>query len=154
MFGKKRVKSTPLLIVHERFDTLVGRHTEIQGKLVVQESVRIDGRVVGTVEAPCESTHTVVIGTTGEIQGDILAHRVVVAGKVAGQIHAVDRVELHQGCLVQGDIKYGSIAIEHGARVQGLLLQVDADSSVRTGIDAHEAIRRAQSAGMADPDRS
>jgi cytoskeletal protein CcmA (bactofilin family) len=49
----------------------------------------------------------------------------LVAGKVAGQIPARERVELQAKCLVQGDIKYGSIAVEHGARVMGLLLQVD-----------------------------
>jgi len=145
MFGSKKDKSTPLVISQERFDTLVGRHTEIQGRLVLQESVRIDGRVVGNIEAPREVSSTVVIGATGEVQGDIMAHRVVVAGKIAGQIHALERVELHQGCLVQGDIKYGSIAIEHGARVQGLLLQVDADNGSRNDLDAQEAIRRAQS---------
>jgi len=144
MFGAKKDKSTPLVLSQERFDTLVGRHTEIHGKLVLQESVRIDGRVIGNIEAPRDASNTVVIGPTGEVQGDILAHRVVVAGKVAGQIHAIDRVELHENCMVQGDIKYGSIAIEHGARVQGLLLQVDPEAGVRNDADAQEAIRRAQ----------
>lgn len=150
MFRSKKEKSTPLVLSQERFDTLVGRHTEIHGKLVLQESIRIDGRVVGNIEAPRDASNTVVIGATGEVQGDILAHRVVVAGRVAGQIHALDRVELHENCMVQGDIKYGSIAIEHGARVQGLLLQMDPETGVRNEADAQEAIRRAQSAGTAE----
>lgn len=147
MFRSKKDKSTPLALSQERFDTLVGRHTEIHGKLVLQESIRIDGRVIGDIEGPRDASSTVVIGATGEVQGDVLAHRVVVAGKVAGQIHALDRVELHENSMVQGDIKYGSIAIEHGARVQGLLLQMDPESGGRTEADAQEAIRRAQSAG-------
>lgn len=150
MFRSRKEKSTPLVLSQERFDTLVGRHTEIHGKLVLQESIRIDGRVIGNIEAPRDANITVVIGATGEVQGDILAHRVVVAGKVAGQIHALDRVELHENCMVQGDIKYGSIAIEHGARVQGLLLQVDPEAGVRNETDAQEAIRRAQSAGASE----
>ena len=150
MFRSKKEKSTPLVLSQERFDTLVGRHTEIHGKLVLQESIRIDGRVVGNIEAPRDASNTVVIGATGEVQGDILAHRVVVAGRVAGQIHALDRVELHENCMVQGDIKYGSIAIGHGARVQGLLLQMDPETGVRNEADAQEAIRRAQSAGTAE----
>lgn len=150
MFRSRKEKSTPLVLSQERFHTLVGRHTEIHGKLVLQESIRIDGRVIGNIEAPRDANNTVVIGATGEVQGDILAHRVVVAGKVAGQIHALDRVELHENCMVQGDIKYGSIAIEHGARVQGLLLQVDPEAGVRNETDAQEAIRRAQSAGASE----
>lgn len=144
MFGFKKGKTAALSLGQERFDTLVGRHTEIHGKLVLHESVRIDGRVVGHVEAQSEASHTLVIGPTGEVQGDIVACRVLVAGKVAGQIHAMDRIELHESALVQGDITYGSIAIAHGARVQGLLLQLDATEGAREGADAQEAIRRAQ----------
>lgn len=150
MFGSKKDKSTALVLGQERFDTLVGRHTEIHGKLVLQESVRIDGRVVGNIEAQREAKSTLVIGATGEVLGDILAYRVLVAGKVAGQIHAIDRVELHESCLVQGDIKYGSIAIAHGASVQGLLLQLEAAEGLREGADAQEAIRRAQVSGSGD----
>ena len=50
---------------------------------------------------------------------------------------------------MQGDLKYASIAIEHGARVQGLLLQLDAaDSTARPDKDAQEAIRRVQALGQ------
>ena len=147
MFGKKKEKATPLMLSQERFDTLIGRDTEIHGKLVIHESVRIDGKVIGNIESRKDTSTTVVVGASSQIQGDILAHRVVVAGQVAGHIHAHERVELHTDCLVQGDIKYGSIAIEHGARVLGLLLQVDPSEAV-TSLDqgAQNAIRKAQSA--------
>ena len=153
MFGSKKEKTAALALGQERFDTLVGRHTEIHGKLLLRESVRIDGRVVGNIEAQRDANNTLVIGATGEVQGDILAYLVLVAGKVAGQIHAIDRVELHENCLVQGDIKYGSIAIAHGACVQGLLLQLETTEGERDGVDAQEAIRRAQVSGPAELSR-
>ncbi len=144
MFANRKGKATPLVESPEKFDTLVGRRTEVHGKVLVQESIRIDGRVVGDVEAAPGQSVTVVVSASGEIQGDVCAHRVVIAGKVSGQIHAPERVELHAGCRVQGDIKYGSIAIEHGARVLGLLLQVEADGASGADQDAQAAIRRAQ----------
>ena len=71
------------------------------------------------------------------------------AGKVAGNIHAYERVELMASALVQGDIKYASMAVEHGARLLGLLLQVDAAAApVRSDMDAKDAIRKAQSTGL------
>jgi cytoskeletal protein CcmA (bactofilin family) len=74
-----------------------------------------------------------------------MAHRVLVAGKVSGQIHARERVELQARCRVQGDIKYGSIAIEHGAQVMGLLLQLDESAQDLTGDrDLQQALRRAK----------
>ncbi len=153
MFGKKK-STSPLLTLHqEKFGTLIGPQAEFEGQLLLGESVRIDGRVVGNVLARPDQAISVVIGPDAEVVGDVSAERVIVAGKVAGNIHAKDRIELHAGCLIQGDLKYTSIAVEHGARVQGLLLQVDAaDELGRADQDAQQAIRRAQSTNSAPVD--
>jgi cytoskeletal protein CcmA (bactofilin family) len=138
-------KSTTFKALPEKFDTLIGKNTAIHGRLVLLDSIRIDGKVVGNIESSKDESITVVIGASGEVQGDIVAHRVVVAGKVSGHIHAHERVELHADCLVQGDIKYGSIAIEHGSKVLGLLLQVGATAAPNmSDADAQSAIRKAQ----------
>lgn len=148
MFGKKKNSPTPLVLTQEKFDTLIGRHAEFEGNLRLNESIRVDGKVYGNVQCASDQPVSVVVGATGEVVGDVIAQRVIVAGRVSGNIHALDRVELHAGCFVQGDLKYVSIAVEHGARVQGLLLQVDAaDSLGRTDRDAQEAIRKAQGLG-------
>lgn len=147
MFGKKKNNPTPLVLTQEKFDTLIGRHAEFEGNLRLNESVRIDGKVFGNVQCVSDQPVSVVVGATGEVVGDVIAQRVIVAGRVSGNIHALDRVELHAGCFVQGDLKYVSIAVEHGARVQGLLLQVDAADLGRTDRDAQEAIRKAQGLG-------
>ncbi len=146
MFSKfAKNKSTIFRALPDKFDTLIGKNTAVHGRLVLLESIRIDGKVVGNIESSKEESITVVIGATGEVQGDIVAQRVVVAGKVAGNIHAHERVELHADCLVQGDIKYGSIAIEHGSKVLGLLLQVGAAAQANmSDADAQSAIRKAQ----------
>ena len=153
MFGKKKNSATPLVLNQEKFDTLIGRHAEFEGVLRLKESVRIDGRVVGNVLSASEQPVSVVVGPSGEVVGDVVAQRVIVTGRVSGNIHALDRVELHAGCMVQGDLKYASIAVEHGAGVQGLLLQVDADvaeHAARSDRDLHDVTRKAQSMGSAD----
>jgi len=148
MFSKfAKNKSTTFKALPEKFETTIGKNTAVHGRMVLQESLRIDGKVVGNIESSKEESITVVIGASGEVQGDIVAQRVVVVGKVAGNIHAHERVELHTDCLVQGDIKYGSIAIEHGSKVLGLLLQVGASAPANlSDADAQNAIRKAQSA--------
>lgn len=145
MFGKDKSSSAPLSKGSEKFDTVIGRRAEVHGCLRVQESVRIDGKVVGNIEAPTEAQLLVMIGPHGEVHGDVLASRIIVAGKVAGNIHAFERVELLASALIQGDIKYASMAVEHGAKLMGLMLQVDAsDAPALTDMDAQEAIRKAQ----------
>ena len=144
MFGKRaKPGPSPLTLDQESFSTLIGRQTILEGQLRVRESIRIDGELIGHVQAPADQAVAVVVSPTGHVQGDIIARRVVIAGRVSGHIHAQDRVELHAGCLVQGDIKYGSIAIEHGARVLGLLLQVD-DAQERFDHDTQAALARVQ----------
>jgi len=141
MFEKFSNKS--MAASSEKFDTIIGRTTTIQGTLVLLDSVRIDGRVVGNVESAPDCKIAVAIGPTGEVTGDIKAHRVMVAGKVFGHIHAADRVEFQKDSLVQGDVSYGSIAVEHGAKLSGLILQNKTIEDSATGAQA--AIQTAQS---------
>ena len=141
MFEKFSNKS--MSVSSEKFDTIIGRTTTIQGTLVLLDSVRIDGRVVGNVESAPDCKIAVAIGPTGEVTGDIKAHRVMVAGKVFGHIHAADRVEFQKDSLVQGDVSYGSIAVEHGAKLSGLILQNKTMEDSATGAQA--AIQTAQS---------
>jgi cytoskeletal protein CcmA (bactofilin family) len=138
-FSQKSMSSTS-----EKFDTLIGRTTTIQGNLIVRDSLRIDGKVLGNIESAAGCKITVAIGPTGEITGDISAHRVMVAGKVSGHIHAAERVEFQKDSVVQGDVSYGSIAVEHGAKLSGLILQnQNLDNSVS---GAQAAIQSAQTA--------
>jgi cytoskeletal protein CcmA (bactofilin family) len=141
MFEKFSNKS--MAVNSEKFDTIIGRTATIQGTLVLLDSVRIDGRVVGNVESAPDCKIAVAIGPTGEVTGDIKAHRVMVAGKVFGHIHAADRVEFQKDSLVQGDVSYGSIAVEHGAKLSGLILQNKTMEDSATGAQA--AIQTAQS---------
>jgi tripartite-type tricarboxylate transporter receptor subunit TctC len=76
MFGSKKTNLTPLVMGQEKFDTLIGRNAEIHGCLKLQESVRIDGKVVGNIEAPKDGAISVVIGPTGEVHGDVMASRI------------------------------------------------------------------------------
>jgi len=146
MFNRKPSAHLPMTQSAERFDTLIGPQSAIEGQLKLSGSTRIDGRVQGNIMAAGESV-AVVISPSAQVQGDITAHRVLVAGRVAGQIHASDRVELQASCVVQGDIKYGSIAIEHGAKVMGLLLQLDESARELPGErDLQQALQKAKAA--------
>lgn len=147
MFGNSNGKNaSPLTLGKERFDTLIGRQTEIQGNLQFGESIRIDGKVVGNVGLPGSQEQSVVIGPTGEVQGDVSAGRVIVAGKVLGNIHAFEKVELDAAAVVHGDIKYQSIAMAHGCRVHGLLLHLDAsEPTAAARLGTQEVLRRARS---------
>ena len=141
----EKIKNKAFADTQERFDTLVGRTTTIYGRLVLLDSVRIDGKVLGNIETAPGNKISVAIGPTGEVTGDITAHRVMVAGKVEGNIYAAERVEFHKESIVQGDISYGSIAVEHGARLLGLVIQnPNSSAASNSNADAKNVIRKAQ----------
>ena len=137
----RKMKQSKLLPTQEKFDTLIGATTEIYGRLVLLDSVRIDGKVIGNIETVKEKKVTVAIGRSGEVSGDITAHRVMVAGKVEGNIYANERAEFHKDSEVRGDITYGTIGVEHGAKLLGLVIQAQNSSSTT---DAQTVIKMAQ----------
>jgi cytoskeletal protein CcmA (bactofilin family) len=111
----------------ESFETIVGPATEVHGRIVANESLRIDGRVIGNIESRQGKNVSIALGRTGMVQGDINAFRVLVAGRVEGNIYATERVELHEGAEVRGDITYGQLGIEHGAKLNGLMISKSSD---------------------------
>ena len=113
----------------ESFETIVGPATEVHGRIVANESLRIDGRVIGNIESRQGKNVSIALGRTGMVQGDINAFRVLVAGRVEGNIYATERVELHEGAEVRGDITYGQLGIEPGAKLNGLMISKGSDES-------------------------
>lgn len=115
----------PFRLGKGQFDTLIGSGSLIEGNLFLKQNVRVDGTVKGGLQESDGASISVMVGTTGLVTGNIIAGRVVVAGQVHGNICAMERVELQAGCTVIGDIKYQSMAVEHGANLHGLLLQME-----------------------------
>ena len=128
MFKKKKPNGF-LQATIEEFETIIGPHAEVHGRIVIDKGMRVDGKVVGNIEAHPNSTVSVALGSAGQVLGDINAYRVLVAGKVEGNIYATERVELHDGSEVRGDITYGQIGIEPGAKLFGLMIARDTEIS-------------------------
>jgi len=141
MFKKKQ--QTLLSPTSESFDTYIGKRAKFHGRLVADKSVRIDGEIFGNVEIPDTNANvTIAIGETGFVQGDIKAFRVLIAGKVDGNIYASEKVELHRTAEVKGDITYGLLGIEHGANVLGLMVRKVGNQM--TVEDASDVIKKIQ----------
>ena len=62
------------------------------------------------------------IGLTGSVQGNIYAQRLIVGGRIIGNVFVTETVELHDSADVQGDITYSQISIEPGAKINGRMV--------------------------------
>ena len=94
----------------------IGKSIEIKGDLTGKEDLVIEGTVEGRVELP-EAQLTV--GANGSIQAEVRAKSVVVIGKVSGDIHGTDRIEIQSTGVVQGDVTAPKLVVAEGAVLNG-----------------------------------
>jgi cytoskeletal protein CcmA (bactofilin family) len=120
MFSKN---ATPKTDTH--LETIIGAESSFQGNLRSKGSVRIDGKIDGGVAA-----EGVIIGERGEVQGDISARSVVVGGKITGNIHATESLELLTKSQVFGDLHAPQLLIAEGAIFEGSCLMASEKAKV------------------------
>src|SRR5579864_9154175 len=96
--------------------TRIGKSIVIKGELSCSEDLDIEGRVEGTIEP---KGNRLTIGPNGSVRANVSARAVIVQGKLEGNIHASDRVDLKESAIVVGDITTQRISIEEGAHLKG-----------------------------------
>lgn len=92
-------------------NTIIGKDTIINGTLDIKGALRVDGTVKGKIIC----SDCVTIGATGVVEAEIESHSAIVAGKMNGNIHASETIELQAKCEMDGDLKTKSLVIEQGA---------------------------------------
>ena len=97
--------------------SVIGPGMEIVGDIKCDGTVRVEGRVEGSIKA----TKSVVVGKDGTVKGDIETQDVVVAGAVTGTVFGASRVELQETCRVEGDIRSRRVKLDEGGTVEGRL---------------------------------
>lgn len=102
--------------------TLIAANTRIEGDVHFSDQLQIQGQVKGNLLAEPDTDARVEISEQGTVFGDIRVPRVVVNGRVKGDIHAGHQLELAANARVQGDVHYQMIQMEMGARVDGNLV--------------------------------
>src|SRR5437762_11307647 len=94
----------------------IGPSVNIKGQLSGSEDLYVDGQVEGSIDL---HANNLTVGPNGHIRADVNAKGVVLNGKVDGNIHATDRIELRKSAVVSGDIFTRRIVIEDGAYFKG-----------------------------------
>jgi len=114
----------------EFFETIIGPKTIIYGRVATEISLRIDGKIVGNIEAVAHkggaspTQVAIAIGEGARVTGDIRANRILIAGSVEGNVYASERLELLDGARVIGDITYGEITVTKKSFHQGIMVSV------------------------------
>jgi len=109
--------------------TIIGEGTVIQGDVIYEGGLHIDGKVEGNISAQSGSTATLTLSKLGTVHGNIDVPTVVIDGEVQGDVTASERVQLIANSRITGNVKYNLIEMEVGAEVNGQLLRQEGDSS-------------------------
>jgi cytoskeletal protein CcmA (bactofilin family) len=94
----------------------LGSSLHIKGQITGTEALQIDGKVDGPISL---RGHELTVGPNAQLNSEIHAGQVIVYGKVVGNVHARERVDVKTDGSIIGDISTARISIEDGAHFKG-----------------------------------
>jgi cytoskeletal protein CcmA (bactofilin family) len=108
--------------------SVIDAHLSIQGDIATDGTVRVDGRIDGTLHR----ADTLIIGAGGVVIGNVEAREVVVGGELTGDLSVRGRVEIQKTATVRGDIRAAAVGLEEGGTVHGhvIVRSLDAEMPV------------------------
>ena len=99
---------------HPKLEVIIGSDTVIKGEITSKGTVRIDGRFEGTLAA-----EAVIIGEGAYLLGDISSKTMLAAGRITGNVHSVESVEIQPRGEVCGDIYTSRLTVAEGGIFEG-----------------------------------
>jgi cytoskeletal protein CcmA (bactofilin family) len=89
--------------------------SHLQGELRFETSFRVDGKLTGTVR----SEGDLIVGESGEIEGELQVGQLFVSGTVRGTILASRKIQIAPTGKVFAELDTPSLVIEDGATFEG-----------------------------------
>ena len=113
-------------------DTLIGPQVTIRGDVEFSGGLYVEGRIVGRVTATGGERAVLMLAEQGSIEGEVHAPVVMIDGRLEGDVHAAERVELAAKARVAGNVHYRVVEMHAGAQLTGRLVHADAASATVT----------------------
>lgn len=98
-----------------RVSSVIGKKTIVEGTLIGNELLRIDGLVKGIVK----SEGKIIVGNGGKVEGKIEANEIFVGGTVEGELFATEKVEANPTGRIYGDIHTKRLIVDDNAVFEG-----------------------------------
>ncbi|MBX3292951.1 MAG: polymer-forming cytoskeletal protein [Acidobacteria bacterium] len=133
-----------------RLSGFVGHGTTLSGETSFHAMLRVDGHLVGSVSS---GSGTLIVGTNGQVDANVMVSSAMVNGVVNGDIIATERVQLGRTAKVVGNIQTPRIIIEEGAVFEGVCSMMKArETAEQQSAEAESQYRAAQTAAIAVDD--
>jgi cytoskeletal protein CcmA (bactofilin family) len=113
--------------------TTISTGTVVNGDITSEGDFRIVGKLIGSVN----SKGKVVIGKTGQVEGNIHCQNADFSGSVIGNVIVENMLLLKASSNLKGDIKTEKLSIESGALFSGNCLM--SNSNVKSSNEKKQA---------------
>lgn len=123
--------------------TLLMEGTSVQGELVAEGDIRIDGNVSGRIT--CRAT--LIIGSEGYVEGEITAQNMRISGKLKGNADVSGELRLESSASIDGDLTVAALDVEDGAKLNGRVYMKQ-DGMVEERLREQEKEAEPQLSGM------
>lgn len=98
----------------DKLQTILGEETVLNGELISEGIIRIDGRFSGGITGGI-----VIVGKNAIVNANVKCDELTIYGKIKGNVHSKHNVEIVDGGELIGDIKASSSTIREGAYFKG-----------------------------------
>ncbi len=115
-------------------DTIIGQNSVLEGNIHFSGGLHVDGTIKGNVVADTGTNSVLTLSEQGAVEGEVRVPHVVLNGRVEGDVHASERIELAAHAKVSGNVYYHLIEMAMGAEVNGNL--------VHRGQEAEKPVRK------------
>lgn len=102
-------------------DTVIGNTIKIEGDLVSNGNILVEGEVVGSLK----TEKTLTVGLGAKVNADIKATTALISGEVNGNITVTEKIELNESAVVNGDLQAKIVVIKAGAKFNGKCTMTD-----------------------------
>src|SRR5436190_22673806 len=99
-----------------RVTAWIGKALRIEGHIVSDDNLTIDGNVEGTIVV---GDHSLSVGAGATVKADLTARVITISGSVIGKVHAHELLDLRATGSVVGEIVAARLRMADGAVVQG-----------------------------------
>jgi cytoskeletal protein CcmA (bactofilin family) len=101
----------------DKANTLIGKDTLFNGTISGKDVIRIDGKAEGNIT----NQNDVYVGESGNVNAEIKAKNVIIAGVFQGTIEASGRLEIKRTGKAVGSFVANAFVVEDGAVLSGNL---------------------------------
>ena len=108
----------------------------MQGTISFKDPVNL--RINGSFEGRLDTRGTLTIGENANVKADIRGERILVAGKVTGNIFATTSLSVSAPAFIRGNIQTPVLSVQEGSTIEGQLNMTNVQSSVSETMSLRE----------------